>query len=205
MSLPATSGTSSLQATAAMCMYCFDVLQKKFETSESSIPDFDGVDPTVQCPLFVTLHTVEGHQKNLRGCIGTLSRTHLSTSLQSYTISSAFQDSRFKPLRHTELPMLELSVSLLIDYEVGEHFLDWEVGVHGVIVEFIVDRRRYNATYLPEVAKEQGWNQEEAIHSLIRKSGYRGEINQKLLSSISLTKYQSSKYSVSYREYVDCR
>ena len=198
MSLP----SSLLQANKEMVMYCFDVLRSKLDSVEMHIPNFDGVDPTICCPLFVTLHTVEGNQKRLRGCIGTLTGTHLSSSLQTYTLSSAFKDSRFSPLSKPELHTLELSVSLLVQYETGSNFLDWEVGVHCIIVEFRMDGRRYNATYLPEVAKEQRWDQEEAVRSLIRKAGYRGNISQEILSSISLTKYQSSKCSLSYEDYL---
>jgi AMME syndrome candidate gene 1 protein len=45
---------------------------------------------------------------------------------------------------------------------------------HGVIIEFDLDGRTYSATYLPDVAMEQGWDQGEAINSLIKKSGYNG-------------------------------
>lgn len=80
-----------------------------------------------------------------------------------------------------------------------------QVGVHGIIIAFKCpggSGRRYSATYLPEVAREQresclgawgrvfrltrplvhylqhttpnqqGWSKEEALESLVRKAGY---------------------------------
>ena len=50
-----------------------------------------------------------------------------------------------------------------------------------------------------------GWTKEEALDSLIRKSGYHGIIDQKLLNSISLERYQSEKLTVSYTDYLKAR
>lgn len=69
---------------------------------------------------------------------------------------SAFRDSRFNPLEENEIPTLEIGISLLVKYEKGTNCLDWEVGTHGIIIEFRVDGQQYSATYLPEVAAEQG-------------------------------------------------
>ena len=36
-------------------------------------------------------------------------------------------------------------------------FLDWEIGVHGIRIEFYTERgSKKTATYLPEVPREQG-------------------------------------------------
>ena len=51
------------------------------------------------------------------------------------------------------------SVSLLTDFTLGQNYLDWELGIHGIWIEFYDhNSRRRTATYLPEVAKEQGWS-----------------------------------------------
>ena len=34
--------------------------------------------------------------------------------------------------------------------------IKWQVGIHGIQIEFHDSKKRYNATYLPDVAKEQG-------------------------------------------------
>ena len=50
----------SLEANQHMCRYCFDVLTTKLQHGHSkSMPDFDGVDTSIHCPLFVTLHIVQ--------------------------------------------------------------------------------------------------------------------------------------------------
>ena len=94
----------------------------------------------------------------------------------------------------SEVPSLHCSVSLLHSYEPGRDYKDWDLHIHGIIIDFTVnDYHTYNATYLPEVAKEQGWSAEEAIESLVRKSGYKGKLTKTLLASIKLTRYQSVK------------
>lgn len=71
-------------------------------------------------------------------------------------LNSAFRDRRFQPLAETEIPTLEIGISLLVKYEKGDNCFDWEVGKHGIIIEFRAGGHRYSATYLPEVAQEQG-------------------------------------------------
>ncbi|KAG0367093.1 hypothetical protein BGZ54_004406 [Gamsiella multidivaricata] len=88
----------------------------------------------------------------------------------------------------------------------AEGYLDWEVGVHGIWIEFRDHNgRKRTATYLPEVAKEQNWTKKKAIESLLRKGGYRGVITEEVLTAIILTRYQSQKASVTYQEYLDTR
>ena len=106
--------------------------------------------------IFVTLHKANATGHELRGCIGTLSSIDLSSGLTKFAISSALKDRRFRPLTKEELPQIELSVSLLVQYEAAAHCQDWEVGVHGIIIEFVDQGADYSATYLPEVAGEQG-------------------------------------------------
>jgi AMMECR1 domain-containing protein len=105
--------------------------------------------------------------------------------------------------------------------------LDWQVGVHGIRIEFHNERgSKRTATYLPEVAPEQGmffehckkaikinstiivylhigWNQTQTIDSLLRKGGFKGNITPDLRSSIKLTRYQSEKVSASYADYAN--
>lgn len=60
---------------------------------------------------------------------------------------------------------------------------------------------RYAATYLPQVAAEQGWNHDETLRSLLRKAGYRGNVTRSLLDRVQVTRYQSLKASVAYAQY----
>jgi len=144
----------------------------------------------------------EQHQFELRGCIGTLAPKPIRTAIGEFAITSAFRDHRFNPIGTHEVPHLRVAVSLLVNYETCRHCHDWLVGVHGIIITFIHGSSEYSATYLPEVAQEQGWNQEEAVVSLIRKAGFHGEVCSNLLDRVHCTRYQSSKQSVTWRDYV---
>lgn len=70
---------------------------------------------------------------------------------------SAVKDSRFNPISRDELTKLHVSVSILRHFEDGADYTDWEVGVHGIRIEFHNEKgNKRTATYLPEVATEQG-------------------------------------------------
>lgn len=50
-----------------------------------------------------------------------------------------------------------MSVSILRHFEDGNDYTDWKIGVHGIRIEFHNERgNKRTATYLPEVAPEQG-------------------------------------------------
>ncbi len=195
-----------------MCIHCFDVLIHKLTTTSHTAngrapPTFVGqlADDTIQCPLFVTwqIRNSPSDPFELRGCIGTLSPRPLATSIGAYALTSAFSDRRFSPITLPEIPCLCVSVSLLVQYESCEHCHDWIVGVHGIMIEWYdAKQERYSATYLPEVASEQGWDQKKTVKSLIRKAGYHRPVNDALLQTIKCTRYQSSKQSLTYDEYV---
>jgi len=186
----------SLIASEEHVVYCFDVLHAHFNNKPKPAITFN---TTTKAPMFITLHK----DNNLRGCIGTLSPCSL-TKMADYVHSSAFKDRRFNPVEAEELQSLDVSVSLLVEYENGKDCYDWIIGKHGIIIEFHDDDgNNYNATYLPEVASEQHWSQTQAIESLIRKSGYKSNtITTELLESIVLTRYQSSKYNMHYSQYI---
>eukprot|EP00522_Entomoneis_paludosa_P000382 CAMPEP_0172467436 /NCGR_PEP_ID=MMETSP1065-20121228/58919_1 /TAXON_ID=265537 /ORGANISM="Amphiprora paludosa, Strain CCMP125" /LENGTH=277 /DNA_ID=CAMNT_0013224567 /DNA_START=75 /DNA_END=905 /DNA_ORIENTATION=+ len=173
----------------------------------------------VTCPLFVTWEKKRGAAKSpfsfggdstapaadvyeLRGCIGTLSPLPVSTALTKYALHSALQDHRFTPIHPSELPLLRVAVSLLVQYEPCQNAYDWTVGTHGIIIQFTTaNGATFSATYLPEVALEQKWDPPTAVASLIRKSGYNQAITPELIQSIECTRYQSSKIKMTLEEY----
>ncbi|KAL7853533.1 hypothetical protein AOLI_G00203770 [Acnodon oligacanthus] len=115
----------------------------------------------------------------------------------------ALKDSRFPPMTRDELPRLFCSVSLLTNFEDVGDYLDWEVGVHGIRIEFFNEKgSKRTATYLPEVAKEQGWDHIQTIDSLLRKGGYKAPITNDFRKTIKLTRYRSEKMTMSYAEYI---
>ncbi|KAF9561369.1 AMME syndrome candidate protein 1 protein [Mortierella alpina] len=186
------------------CFYCFDTLVAHFNGTPILKPTFDDS----HYPLFVTWSTTEKNEADLilRGCIGNFGAMPLHSGLKEYALTSAFNDGRFPPIAKNELSSLVCGVSLLVDFEDGANYLDWEVGVHGIWIEFKDNNgRKKTATYLPEVAKEQGWTKQKAIDSLLRKGGYRGTITQDFLDAVILTRYQSKKAKASYQEYLETR
>ncbi|XP_015367323.1 PREDICTED: uncharacterized protein CG5902 isoform X2 [Diuraphis noxia] len=153
-------------------------------------------------PLFVTWET--GVDKKLRGCIGTFNSIALHSGLREYAITSALRDSRFKPISNDELNRLHVTISILLHFEEGRDYNDWEIGVHGIRIEFQNERgMKRTATYLPEVAEEQGWDKIQTIDSLLRKGGYRGHVTPETRRSLKLTRYQSETVSVSFQDYMN--
>lgn len=115
----------------------------------------------------------------MRGCIGTFTAMHLHAGLREYAITSALKDSRFSPITRDEFPRLTVSVSILQvtfsynhfirllynsrfnsvlqGFEEARGYLDWTLGIHGIRIEFLNERGcKRTATYLPQVATEQG-------------------------------------------------
>ena len=55
------------------------------------------------------------------------------------------------------MPRLHVSVSILCHFEDGADCMDWDIGTHGIRIEFLNERgSKKTATYLPEVPSEQG-------------------------------------------------
>lgn len=184
-------------ASSEMCFFCFDVLYCELNHLQPPPqPDFTND----EYPLFVTWKI--GRDKRLRGCIGTFTALQLHSGLREYAITSALKDSRFPPITGDEFPRLTVSVSILQGFEEARGYLDWTIGVHGIRIEFLNERgSKRTATYLPQVASEQGWDETQTIDSLLRKGGYRAAITPELRRSIKLTRYRSEEVQMSYNEY----
>lgn len=116
---------------------------------------------------------------------------------------SALQDHRFSPIQKSEVPSLHCTVSLIFGFEKSPSCLEWEIGVHGLIIRFYDAhaRRNRSATFLPEVPAAEGWSKQQTIDYLIQKSGYSGAVTPDLYRAIELTTYRSSPFSMSYQEY----
>ena len=186
-------------------MFAFDSILSHLHDQRPPSPSFE----EASTALFVTWKIKKGNSDHLqlRGCIGVLEERPLTKALHDYALTSAFRDSRFSPISLIEVPLLHCTVSLLSCFEVGLSWDSWDVGVHGIIIEFFDSQkqRRFSATFLPEVAHEQGWSREETIEALVRKSGYNGRVDLEVKEAIKLTRYQSSTYTMSYDEYQSAR
>ncbi|PJF17858.1 hypothetical protein PSACC_02327 [Paramicrosporidium saccamoebae] len=138
------------------------------------------------------------HKGRLRGCLGTFTPLPVGEVLCKYAIAS-----RFRPITKDELPELQVHVSLLSQFEPTSHPHDWQIGVHGVAIKFHDGECAFHATYLPEIAAEEGWSHAETITSLIRKSGYHGTMGVEDLNQMVITRYQSRKIVLTYSEYLE--
>mmetsp|Transcript_12791 Transcript_12791/g.27680 ORF Transcript_12791/g.27680 Transcript_12791/m.27680 type:complete len:214 (-) Transcript_12791:761-1402(-) len=190
-------------ATKEHVCFAFNTVIAHLSEHELPAPDF----PDADTALFVTwkISPTNGiDHARLRGCIGVLEPRRLHVALRDYALTSALRDSRFSPIRLKEIPTLECTVSLLSCFEPGRSWEDWEVGTHGLIIEFTDPevRCRRSATFLPEVAHEQGWTKQECIDALIRKSGYSGRVKHELREALQLTRYQSTTCTLTYNEYL---
>ncbi|KAI0121920.1 AMMECR1 domain-containing protein [Daldinia grandis] len=192
-----SSGTSSSSSPSSS-----STISLSTDTSTTSI---DSLRETIitESPLFVTWNTVSSRTGNtsLRGCIGTFEAQELDEGLSSYAITSAINDTRFDPISKRELPSLEVAVTLLTDFEDCDDSMDWEIGTHGLRISFYERGRRYGATYLPDVAAEQGWTKEETLVSLMRKAGWAGRKEKWQTVDLKVVRYQGKKKSLLYSEY----
>ena len=104
------------------------------------------------------------------------------------------------------MTQLSVNISLLTPFQSISNPLDWEIGKHGIHITFPNPAGRgqpLHATYLPEVASEQGWSKEETILSAIQKAGYRGKVvvGDFIWKSLDVKVYTSQKIGVTYAEY----
>jgi len=182
---------------SSMAVYAFDCLIAKLKGKES--PPVPADFPHESYPLFVTWKT--SANDHLRGCIGCFDDLELGAGIRDYALTAALRDSRFKPVQLNEVAGLSVTVSLLTQFEPCQHAFDWTLEKHGIRILFHVLGRRYSGTYLPGVALEQGWSQEETLESLARKAGYRGQVDRGFLNSMQVTRYQSEKTTLDYENY----
>jgi len=214
------------------CFHAFDALYCALTQSTPIAPKF----ADEKYPLFVTWNTQPsrpGRLPRLRGCIGSFEALPLREGLAEYALTSAFRDHRFRKIEKSELDTIECCVSLLTDFEDASSYLDWTVGVHGILITFphpslitsssqsstpsplssssylpttrFSSKQTFSATYLPDVIPDQGWDKVEAVDSAIQKAGWSGRITEDTRRSVKLRRYQSRVCNVTYEQYVAWR
>ena len=118
--------------------------------------------------VFVTVKRGE----TLRGCCGRQgAEMKLGESLADSAARTA-RDPRMAPLVASELPFLDLSVSLLgANRPIGVRGVEREdavtVGVHGLRIQM----EGRSGLLLPQVATEQGWDARQFLDAVCRKAG----------------------------------
>ena len=104
----------------------------------------------------------------LRGCIGYVRPiAPLYQAVYNNGWNAAGNDFRFFPVRKSELPQLEMDISVLSPPTPIDSPEQFQVGHEGIILD--KDGRR--AVFLPEVATRNGWNREQTLTRLARKAG----------------------------------
>jgi len=197
-----SSGTSSPSSSSSVSL----AADTPATSVAPSLAHHEEPEPITESPLFVTWNTVSrGGHMNLRGCIGTFEDQDLEDGLASYAVTSAMHDTRFDPVELDELPSLDVSVTLLTDFEDCDDVYDWTLGVHGLRISFFYHGRRYGATYLPDVASEQGWTKEETLVSLMRKAGWTGRKDKWREVGVKCVRYQGKRESLEYGVYKQWR
>lgn len=144
-------------------------LEKYFEGKEPELSDEMKKNFAKRQACFVTL-TKNG---KLRGCIGSLKpRQELYKDLIENTISAAFHDPRFSPLKKEELSAIVIEVSILsvprqLSFSDSFELLKLITpGSDGVTIQ----KGYASATYLPQVWEDIP-NKEEFLSSLCIKAG----------------------------------
>jgi len=114
--------------------------------------------------LFVTL-TEKGE---LRGCIG-----HVEAIMPIYqgvidnTFSAAFRDSRFPPVRSSDVPDIRIEISINTPQRLIKDVNQIEIGKHGLIIE----KGFHRGLLLPQVPVEWKWDLDEFLKGICRKAG----------------------------------
>ena len=128
-------------------------------------PDVECVGPfALRCGAFVSIHRGD----DLRGCLGRLTADwRLGRTIVHLGGAVADRDPRFPPVMPSELPLLQIEISLLTPERPIASVDDIEVGRHGLIVEHGYAR----GLLLPQVATEHAWDRETFLEHTCMKAG----------------------------------
>jgi AmmeMemoRadiSam system protein A len=91
----------------------------------------------------------------------------LAEVVAEVAVKAALDDPRFLPLSPDELDQVILEVSILSPMARVHSKNDIHVGEHGLVLELGTSK----GVLLPQVATEYGWNVEEFLEAVCRKSG----------------------------------
>jgi AmmeMemoRadiSam system protein A len=115
------------------------------------------------CGAFVTLR--KGNK--LRGCIGIIeAKKPLYLTVRECAVWAALHDTRFPPVKKTEVRELTLEISVLSPLsDIAPENI--EVGVHGLLIS----RGHQRGLLLPQVAVQWKWDREQFLNETCRKAG----------------------------------
>ncbi len=114
--------------------------------------------------VFVTIY----HAGELRGCIGHIEADQaLQVSVARCAVAACSEDPRFPAVSASELPQIQLEISVLGPMEPVAGPSDVEVGRHGLLIE----KGRHSGLLLPQVAAEREWDAAMFLSQTCRKAG----------------------------------
>lgn len=124
------------------------------------------VSDAMSCPraAFVTLWK----QSQLRGCIGDVfPQRPLYKSVIANAIRAGFSDTRFPPLTQGECKDITIEISALTTPKPIDSPDKIRLGVDGIVL----NKDGRSALYLPQVARQQGWDLNQTLTNLSLKAG----------------------------------
>jgi len=129
---------------------------KNFTEYEKKRSGDETVNLLFESGAFVTLY----NKGELRGCIGRMESTdNISKLVSKMAISAASHDYRFKAVTNEELKDIRIEISILTPKRKIETIEEFDPTRHGI---YIIKGNK-SGTFLPQVAKETGWNKEELL------------------------------------------
>eukprot|EP00755_Sulcionema_specki_P000896 Sspe_Gene.115959::Locus_104160_Transcript_1_1_Confidence_1.000_Length_789::g.115959::m.115959 len=164
--------------------------------------------PDVLVPgLFVTYEKCflqNSDQGELRGCMGIMHRSSLQKELPRLAMSAAFGDHRFDAIGPRDLIILRCKVTVLTEREKVSRWDDWVVGKHGVAVTLRCPSTSelLAATFLPEVALQQGWTRRTTMEILLQKAGYKRPITNEVLEKCNVERYEGRSSSLVFSDFL---
>jgi AmmeMemoRadiSam system protein A len=135
------------------------------------------IDPALLQPAgcFVSLHEQPSHR--LRGCVGRLDANGPLAQVVQQTAAGVLSDPRFttQRLQVTDLPRLDIEISLLSPLKPAAHPLDFDPLTDGICL--IISNR--TGCFLPQVARDTGWSREQLLDRLCtEKMGFPAKMWQ---------------------------
>ncbi len=119
------------------------------------------------CGVFVSLY----YKKKLRGCVGHFQASSpLFQTVYEMAIVTATKDTRFKPVKASEVNGISIELSVLSPLKRISKPEEIELGTHGIYI-----KKGFNTgTYLPQVAEREDWSAIDFIeHCAQYKAGLK--------------------------------
>ncbi|CAM9695706.1 unnamed protein product [Chrysoparadoxa australica] len=82
---------------------------------------------------------------------------------------------------------------------------DWQANLHGLCVSFSdKNHRRYTGTLFPDVIKRAGWDKDESLRQLFKRSGYFQDPKKdsEIIKTIHVCRFQTTRLCMSFRKYL---